>query len=166
MNIAAIKERLALLFEGGLSSTGKTVVGVTGVKRAYAQGPLALPETDLPLVVIFTGPTRSVTNIGGDLYQESRQFNCRLYVVPVGQGIDGEAERKVEPFIERGERLIMSRESLGDGDVADFIAGVFVVVYMGDSGVQVMRYAGIDFLGVEFRVAIDAVIEQDAALID
>lgn len=163
MNIAAVKERLALIEAGGVDSEDVAVAGITGVKRAYAQGPASLPESDFPLMVNFVGPTRNVTGIGGYFFRESRIFNCRLYVVPVLQGVDGEAERKVEPFIEDGMKCFIKHQSLGDGEPADLIAGIFTVSYIGDSGVQVMRYAGTDYLGVEFKVAVDAIIEQEPA---
>lgn len=163
MNIASVKERLALLEAGGIDSEDVPVTGISGVNRAYAQGPASLPESDMPVMLNFTGPTLSFLNIGGVYYLEKRQFNCRLYVSPTQGGIDGEAERKVEPFIDAGMRMFVSRASLGDGEPADLIAGIFKFSYLGDSGVQVMRYAGVDYLGVEFRVAVEAVIEQEPA---
>lgn len=161
MNIDAIKDRLALIQEGGVDSQSQPVAGITGIKRAYAQGPASLPESDFPLFVNFTGPTLSFQSIGGTFYREKRQFNCRLYVAPVLKGIDGEAERKVEPFIEPSMRQFLKHASLGDGEPADLIAGVFTFSYLGDTGITVLNYAGSPYLGVEFRVAVEAVIEQD-----
>lgn len=163
MNIAEVKDRLALIEAGGVDSDNIPVTGITNVKRAYAQGPASLPESDLPLFVNFTGPTLEFTNIGGYFVREKRQFNCRLYVAPIQSGVDGEAERKVEPFIEAGMRQFLSYKSLGDGNPDDLIEGVFAFEYLGDSGVTVLRYADSPFLGVEFRVAVTAIVEQQPA---
>lgn len=161
MNIAAVKERLALIQAGGVDSEDQPVTGIANVVRAYAQGPASLPESDLPAFVNFTGPTLAMQSIGGAFYREKRQINCRLYVAPVQAGVDGEAERKVEPFIESGMRCFLQHTSLGDGNPADLIEGILTFTYLGDTGVTVLRYAGQDYLGVEFRVAAEAVIEQE-----
>ncbi|HMW87555.1 MAG TPA: hypothetical protein PKD65_16140 [Nitrospira sp.] len=166
MNIDAIKDRLALLEAGGVDSESQPVAGITNIKRAYAQGPASLPESDMPLFVNFTGPTLSFQNIGGIFYREKRQFNCRLYVAPVQKGIDGEAERKVEPFIEPCMRQFLKHASLGDGEAADLIAGIFTFTYLGDTGITVLNYANTPYLGVEFRVAVEAVIEQEYATLE
>jgi len=159
MNIAAVKERLALIEAGGEDSQHQPVTGIANVKKAYANGPASLPDADLPLFVNFVGPTRQVLNIGGMFFRESRIFNCRLYVTPVQSGIDGEAEGRVEPFLDSGMQQFMAHQALGDGEPADLIEGIFKIEYTGDSGIQVMRYAGTDYLGVEFRVAVDAISE-------
>lgn len=166
MNLAEIKNRLALLEGGGLDSNNVAVPGITGIKRAYAQGPSSLPESDFPLFINFTGPTRNVQHLGGTLYQESRLFNCRLYVTPVLSGIDGEAERKVEPFIELCEKRFLQIASLSDGNPEDLITGIQKIEYLGDSGISVLLYAKVQYLGVEFRLAIDAVIEQEPGKYD
>lgn len=163
MNIDAVKDRLALLEAGGVDSQSEAVIGINGVQRAYAQGPASLPESDLPVMVNFVGPTLSFQNIGGIFYLEKRQFNARLYVCPTQAGIDGEAERRVEPYIELVMRQFLKHQSLGDGEPLDLIAGIFKFSYIGDSGITVMRYAKIDYLGVEFRVSVESVIEQEAA---
>ena len=161
MNIAAVKDRLALIEAGGVDSDDQLVTGIAGVVRAYAQGPAVLPESDLPAFVNFTGPILSMQSLGGTLYLERRQFNCRLYVTPVQSGINGEAERQVEPLIEASMRCFLKHTSLGDGNPDDLIAGIYIFKYLGDTGVTVLRYAGQDYLGVEFRVTVEAVIEEE-----
>lgn len=163
MKIADIKNRLALIEGGGVDSDNNPVTGIDGVKRAYAQGPASLPESDMPVFVNFTGPTLEFTKIGWYFLREKRQFNCRLYVSPIQGGIDGEAERKVEPFIEAGMRQFLAHLSFGDGNPDDLIEEVFVFDYLGDSGVATFAYAGAQYLGVEFRVAVTAILEQEPA---
>lgn len=166
MNVDDVKDRLALIEAGGKTSTNETVVGITGVKRAYARGPMSLPDSDLPCFVNFAGNTQSVQWLGGFFYLEKRIFKCRLYVTPVQSGISGEAEAMVEPFIDLGMRQFLAHQSLGDGEEADFIPGVQSVTYLGDSGITTMQYAGSPYLGVEFQIVVAAVVEQAPATLE
>ena len=88
MSVATVKARLA-----AIQAT------ISGVNRAYAYGPASLPPGDLPAFVNFTGAgTPNLEVFGRENNRESRIYLMRLHVKPVGQGIDGEIERLVEPF--------------------------------------------------------------------
>lgn len=166
MDLHAVKQRLALLQAGGEDSDHNTVTGITGVKRAYAEAPQSIPESDMPLFVNLTGPTLSFMSLGANYYLESRQFNCRLFVATIQEGIDGEAERKVEPFIEPSMKRFLKARSLSNGNADDLIPGISAVRYLGDSGITVFTFNKQRFLGVEFRVAVDAVIEEEPGEFD
>ncbi len=160
MNTSQIKDRLALIQAGGIDPDDNVVVGIEGIKKAYAEAPATLPESDLPIFCNFFGPTRSFTNLGGTLYQEDRIYLCRLYVVSIQAGIDGEAERKVEPFIDRCMKAFIKHNSLGDGFIDQALPGIQSFEYLGDTGITVLTFAQVQFAGVEFRVGIDAIIDQ------
>lgn len=149
MTVATIKPRLAVI-----------QAGITGVKRAFAQAPGSLPPGDLPLFANFTGAARHNWQIiGHDQDLETRNYLMRLYVRPVGQGIDGEAERLCEPFFVSVRDAFASRPGLGLGVAGSHLAGVQQAVFLGDSGVSVLRYSGQDFIGIEFRLEVNEYVE-------
>lgn len=160
MNIEEVKDQLALI-EAGREAAGlvPAVIGIAGVNRAYAQAPAKLPDADMPLFMNFTGATMEFVSLGGDFYREKRMFLARLYVARAQQGIDGEAERKVEPFLPLGMQQFLAHPSLGTGNEDELIAGISALEYLGDGGVQMLLYQQEQFIGIEFRLAITAVVE-------
>jgi len=149
MTVATVKPRLVQI--------QKTV---TGVKRAYAQAPGAIPPGDLPLFLNFTGPSENNWEIlGEDGDLETRVYMMRLLVKPLGQGIDGEAERLCEPFFASVRNAFASRPSLGLGTKDSSLAGVQVATLMSDSGVSVIKHAGDEFIGIEFKLQVTEYIE-------
>lgn len=131
MSIDAIKTQLA-----------NTQEGVTGVKRAFAQAPNTLSPADLPAFVNFTGAAEySGASFGAQRIE--RNYLMRLFVAPVSRGIGGEGERLVEPFFER-VRAAFPASTL-DGKVVK-------AQLAGDTGVSVLPFGGVEYLGIEFRL--------------
>lgn len=136
MSVVTVKTRLA-----------EIQAKIAGVKRAYAQAPLSLPDSDLPAFVNFTGEATHESRIGGaDVDAETRQYRMRLYIERSGQGIDGEAERLCEPFFDLVRDAFMARPGLEQLD------NVQVARLLGDSGVSALTYAGEPYIGIEFRL--------------
>lgn len=149
MTVETVKPRLAQI--------QKTV---TGVKRAYAQAPGAIPPGDLPLFLNFTGPSENNWEIlGEDGDVETRMYLMRLLVRQIGQGIDGEAERLCEPFFARVRNTFAARPGLGSGTAGSHLAGVQAAVIRGDSGVSIIKHAGEEFIGIEFKLEVREYVE-------
>lgn len=146
--VTAVKERLAEIQET-----------ITGVKRAYANGPKMLPSSDLPIFVNFTGPASTDFNsLGADDGEEARTYIMRLYVAPTQQGISGEAEAACEPYFERVRDKFASRPGLGMTlEIDGPLAGIQMATFLGDNGVVVMSYAGQEYIGIEFRILVESV---------
>jgi hypothetical protein len=140
MNISAIKTRLA-----------EIALTVPGIKRTYANAPQSLPDTDLPIIIPFAGPVVAPKRISEELYSQGRQFILRLYVKPIQQGYDGEAEKAVEPFLDTVRDTFLAHPALGTGIYAELIEGVEEITWQGDSGVSVLKF-GEEYLGAEFRL--------------
>lgn len=136
--------------------------GVTGVKRAYAFAPQSLPESDLPLFCTFTGPA-TIAPLGETLIEETRAWLMRLYVKPVQAGYDGEAEKAVDEFLLSVRAAFLSHPLLGNGTKDSALSFVERAVWMGDSGIQVLPYAGQNYLGVEFRLNIVSIVPVSIA---
>jgi hypothetical protein len=140
MDISAIKTKLVTIQQG-----------ISGIKRAYANGPKALPGTDLPLFVNFVGPGARENPFGaGDIDHETRDFLMRLYVTPAQSGVDGEAEKTVEAFLPPVYAAFDAQQLFG---AVPFVRSA---VISGDSGIIVLPYAGAQYLGVEFRLTVRA----------
>lgn len=167
MDIAAVKDQLALIEAGRpFVNPVPAVVGIAGVKRAYAHAPSQIPDADFPLFVNYAGATMEFVSLGGDYYREKRVFLARLYVARAQQGIDGEAEAKVEPFFELGQQQFLAHSSLGTGNEDDLIPGISSLEYMGDGGTQILVYQQEQFIGIEFRLAVTAIVEATRAAYD
>lgn len=126
---------------------------VSGIKRAYANAPQSLPDSDLPLIIPMTGAA-TLTRMGENLAEETRLFLIRLYVVPIQAGFDGEAERKVEPFFDSVRNAYLSHPLLGNGAKDSALPFVIRSAWNGDGGVMVLPYAGQNYLGAEFRLSL------------
>lgn len=151
MTIADVKERLASI-----------VLETPGIKRAYACAPQSLPDSDLPLVVIFTGVSIWST-ISDGLAEETRTYLIRLYVAPIQSGYDGEAERRVEPYLDTLRAAILKHPHLGNSLTGETLPGVRECVYNGDTGIAVLPYAGQNYLGAELRVNVSTFVTYDIA---
>lgn len=149
MSVAAIKDRLKTIQET-----------ITGIQRAYDNGPKGLPPSDLPCFVNFTGPaTDDWRALGSDHDVETRLYVMRLYVRPDTSGIDGEAEAACEPFFPLVRDTFASRPMLGLGQINTGLAGVDAV-FLGDQGTQLLRYDGVDYIGVEFRLQVSETVRR------
>lgn len=138
MDISAVKTRLVEIQEA-----------IEGISRAYTQGPASLPETDLPLFVNFSGGQILEPGAGDELY-ESRDFLMRLYVCATQSGLDGEAEAQVEAYIQPVYAAFDQEMLLA---AVPFVRDAVIV---SDNGVVVLPYAGVSFLGIEFRLRVRA----------
>jgi hypothetical protein len=111
--------------------------------RANAQAPFSLAETDLPTWCIFAGqatypfpPDRSENRLA----KEDRDFSCVLYVCVTQTGIDGEAERKIEPYIDAARLLIQRHALLYDGVLSQRVPGILHAGLVRDEGIIQTRY--------------------------
>ena len=145
--INTIKTRLA-----------EVALTVSGVKRAYAEAPKALPEGDMPILVSFVGPVTSFEKHGDEMAEETRTFMLRLYVKPVGAGYDGDAELAVEPFVTSVRDTFLSHPKLGLGTYVSQIPFVTLMRWLGDGGISTFQYAGNSYIGIEFRISVSAMI--------
>lgn len=136
---------------------------VTGVKRAYVYAPQALADSDLPAFCTFVG-SAAMNALGETLAEETRTWLMRLYVKPILQGIDGEAEKAVEPFLASVRNTFLSHPLLGKGTKDSVLPYIEKAAWLGDSGIQVLGYAGQNYLGVEFRLAITMIVPVSIAL--
>lgn len=140
MDIPAIKTQLVTI-----------QTAIPGIQRAYANGPKALPETDLPLFVNFVGPGQRATPWdAGDTQHETRTILMRMYVKNAQAGLDGEAELAVETLIKPIYDAFDSQSLLAD---LPFIRSAVIA---SDSGVIILPYASVPFVGVEFRLEVTA----------
>jgi hypothetical protein len=145
--IANIKTRLA--------EVARTVANV---KRAYAEAPASLPETDLPIFVSFVGPVTGFQKHGEQMGEEARTFILRMFVKAVQSGYDGDAERAVEPFVTSVRDTFLSHPALGLGTSASQIEWVTGMTWLGDGGITVLPFAGIPYLGVEYRINVSYLV--------
>ena len=139
MSIEDVKEALAAI----------QVAHIPNIGRAYSRAPESLPPGDLPAFVNLAGPSTIDWNtIGSDNGVETREYRMRLYVAPLGQGISGEKEEKVETFITPTREAFSSRPSLGG------VVGVMNVFFQGDTGPVAMEYGSDEFIGVIFKISV------------
>ncbi len=135
---------------------------IVGVKRAYAWAPQSLADSDLPAFCTFAGPA-TVSQTSETFVEETRTWLMRLYVKPVLQGIDGEAEKAVEPFLEKVRNAFLSHPLLGNGTKDSALPFVEKAIWLGDSGIQVLSHAGQSYLGIEFRLSITTIVPISTA---
>jgi len=139
MDIAALKTRLVALEQQ-----------ITGIAAAFEHVPASI--VDLPCVLNFTGPADySRFTTGQDSDYETRVMLLRFLIARVQQGIPGEAEERVDPFIDRVREFFDARPGLiiDPAEQAMFRAGV-----LSDTGVARFAVAGEEFIGVEFRLQV------------
>jgi len=125
-DVEEIRERLAMIQRT-----------IEGVKRAYEYAPQSLPPSDLPAFVNFVGPSmENWQALGSNYDQEGRTFIMRLFVKGVQQGVDGEAEKACEPFLERVRDAFSGRPGLGLGHSSgsagrplDGVMGAYLVYF-------------------------------------
>lgn len=144
-DISDIKTRLAAISET-----------VTGIKRAYGNAPMSLPESDLPISCVFVG--QEVRSGGNNPAEFTRTYLLRLYVVPVQAGYDGEAERRVEPFLMSVRNVFLSHPGLGLGTPQSALPFVRSTEWLGDGGIAVLPYAKQLYLGAEFRMNVTTIV--------
>jgi hypothetical protein len=121
---------------------------VSGVSRSYAYAPASLPPGDLPATVVFTGQAEYSRSGYQTAVSPDRTFTINLYVQPMGQGIDGEAERLLEPFLSSIPTALAAQPRLG-------LAEVWLVTLQRDSGAAVLTLAGEQYIGASFTVLVE-----------
>ncbi len=126
--------------------------------RANAEAPMSLADTDLPTWCIFaaratypTPPDQSVNR----LQSETRDFTCNLYVCLAQTGIDGEAERKVEPYLDAARNLIQGHPLFYDGNIADIVPGIMRAYLVSDDGIVTLTYGQSRYNGLRFTIRVD-----------
>lgn len=135
---------------------------IAGIKRAYVNAPASLPHADLPLFVNLIGAA-TYTPLGETLYEETRAYIMRMYVKPFAQGIDGEAEAAVEPYLTAARDVFLSHPHLGNGTAGNTLDWVTGVQYQGDFGIAILPFANEQFLGAEFRLNVTQAIMRQIA---
>lgn len=124
------------------------LAAVEGVNRAYAYAPASLPPGDLPAAIPFTGQAQYSRSGYQTNPSPDRTFTINLYGKQVGQGIDGEAERLLEPFLERIPAALAANPRLG-------LENVWLATLQRDSGVVVLTFAEEKYIGVAFTVLVE-----------
>lgn len=164
MDIKAIKIEMAGMFSTLFVLDPLTGLPTTQALRANAEAPMSLAETDLPTFVIFTGsasypvpPDQTVDRLA----KETRDFSCCLYVCLAQAGIDGEAERKVEPYIDYVRNLIQAHPLLYDGVISDRVPGIMRAYLAKDDGIVVLPYGNPvqKYDGLRFIVRVEGLNE-------
>ena len=132
--------------------------------RANATAPFSLSETDLPTWCFFTGaatypnpPDQSY----GRLARETRDFTAVLYVCKIDTGVDGEAERRVRPYVDSARDQIQKHIQLWDGVDANRVPGIKRTYLIRDSGPGQIIYGSDKFNGISYTVRVDADNEVD-----
>lgn len=164
MDITLFKESMAGLLGQMFVIDPTTLLPTVQHVRANAQAPMSLAETDFPTWIIFTGP--ATYPIPGDqtdrrLAKETRDFTASLYVGIAQAGIDGEAERKVQPYVNTARNIIQRHVRLWDGDPLHEVPGVQRGYLIRDTGIATLRFgsAPVQYLGISYVVRVDVLNE-------
>ncbi len=138
MSVATVRAALVSL----LSS-------VSGVKRVFAHAPNSLPPSDLPGVVLFTGPAEyEFAGMGRGMIQETRTYTAILYIAPVQTGIPGEVETACEPF------FALVRNAVFNAPTLSGTAGVTMCRVSSDGGAGVSSLGGGTYAAIEFKITV------------
>jgi len=132
--------------------TGKTV-------RSNPQAPFSLAETDLPTWISFTGPGTypdPPDRVDNTLAHETRDFTAALYVCVAEAGIDGEAERKTEPYLDAVRKLIQQHAIFANNSLAETVPGILRTYPLRDDGLVQLRYGQSStlYLGLRFVIRV------------
>jgi hypothetical protein len=152
-SLAGLMSQLYVLDVNGLPTTQHM--------PAQAEAPASLTETDLPTWIFLTRAANYPNppdQTQGRLAKETRDFDIRLYVTIAQTGIDGEAERDVEKYLDYSRNHIQSHTQLWDGDPAHRVPGLQRGWIVSDSGVAKMVYGSKDnpvYLGISFLLRVE-----------
>lgn len=133
------------------------LANVTGLKASYQRAPFSLPESDLPANVNLLGPLDDVSNRGPGIDLITRTIYVRFYCAHIQQGVSGDAESTVIPFLSSVPPVLRARTSLNTGTKGTGVPGLLEATYQGvkDGGISVLpSYSGDQYLGVEFRLRV------------
>jgi len=136
---------------------------------AKAQAPMSLTESDLPTWIFLPGratyanpPQQTIDKAD----KETRDFDIRLYVTIAQTGIDGEAQRRVQPYVDIGRNHIQRHVRLWDGDPYHEVVGLQRAWLINDSGVATLKYGVADkplYLGINYTVRVECLNAIDYA---
>jgi len=121
---------------------------------AYDAAPFSIQQT--PSWVNLPGPASYDMSGGGEdelgiEVIETRIYNCTIYVIPAGEGAEGEAFAKCEPFFSLARSVFLAHPSL------KLTAGIVSLNPLGDDGTKGnLDYAGQIYYGIPFRVQVIA----------
>ncbi len=95
------------------------------------------------------------------LAHETRDFTCCMYGTYVQQGIDGESERVVEPYLDYARNLFQSHPLLYDGNLSDIVPGIMRAYLIRDDGIVVLPYGNpaSRYTGLRFIVRVEGLNE-------
>jgi hypothetical protein len=127
--------------------------------QTRAAAPFSLAETDLPLWIFFTNAAtypNPPDQSDGRLARETRDFTAVLYVCLVTAGVDGEAERRVRPYVDSARDQIQKHIQLWDGVDADRVPGIKRTYLIRDSGPGQIKYGSTTYNGISYTVRVDA----------
>jgi hypothetical protein len=127
------------------------MLGVDGIKAAYERAPLSLPEDKLPCNVNIMGAVDDITGGGPGIDIITRTIYVRIYAAHAEQGVSGDAETIVIPFLSSVPPVLRANTTLNS------VPYVTESAYQGirDGGVAVLpSYSGDSYLGVEFRLRV------------
>jgi hypothetical protein len=121
---------------------------------AYDKAPFSIQQT--PSWVNLPGPATYDINVGGEdelgiEVIETRTYTCTLYVIPQGEGAEGEAFAKCEPFFDPSLKTFLAHPAL------KLTNGIIQLSPLGDDGTKGnLSYAGQFYYGIPFRVQVVA----------
>lgn len=166
MDIAATKVALAGMLGNLFAFTFNTgsqtyQLSATQHIRANAQAPMSLADSDLPTFILFTGPARYPSppdQSMNRLAMETRDYIAALFVAYGQAGIDGEAERKVEPYVDYVRDQIQKHLLFYDGNQAHIVPGIMRAYLTGDDGIVTLRYgtgAPQNYVGLRYTIRVE-----------
>ena len=138
----------------------KIYIPTTTHTLAYAQAPQTLADSDLPVWIIFTkAATYPVPPDSSEdrKWHETRDFDCKLFVEHGQAGIDGEAEAKVEPYLDPALTLIHNHPLLQSDTAPLLCPGIQRGYLVNDKGVTTLVYgkAGDQYVGLWFTLRVE-----------
>ena len=136
---------------------------IEGISTATVRAPRSLVEVNLPAFVNrVADATYSKTNFGEQITQVTRLYRLELYVTTYSLGIEGEAEEKVEPFIDRVSTFFLDRIGL---ELSGNDAIVQQATLESDTGVAVgIPYPGTTdklYAGILFNLRVSTLHQRD-----
>lgn len=123
--------------------------------RGYLRAPHDIAQTDLPVALHYIrGADHSQEDKGQLIDVEEREVIIRVLVVPIQEGISGEAEETVEPLINLMNQALLSRPSLTTPTSPTPMPGLQRMRLVRDSGIVTIPYPDQTtlYLGVEFTL--------------
>jgi hypothetical protein len=130
----------------------ETTLKTTGViNHVFDVPPNSINTADLSCFVNFPG-IEKVKWDGSDEKETAglatRVYHCLLYIIQRGAGVSGEIVRISLPILDSCRTLFQAYQTLGGQK------GITKVVYLGDSGIRELMFAGMGYIGIDFQVEV------------